>query len=94
MDVLTQLQAKWQEDGEHVIETSEQIVQEVQGRLLSNLKGDVSDEVFDKAFRHYEQLFDPQYGGFGARRNFRPRTIYRFCCDTTSVPERIKRCKS
>ncbi len=70
MDVLTQLQAKWQEDGEHVIETSEQIVQEVQGRLLSNLKGDVSDEVFDKAFRHYEQLFDPQYGGFGGSPKF------------------------
>lgn len=70
MDILTQLESKWREDGERVVETSEQIVQEVKARMLSNLKGDVPDDVFDKAFRQYDQLFDPQYGGFGGSPKF------------------------
>lgn len=70
IDILPQLAQKWKEDKERVVETSEQIVQEVEKQMLSNLKGEVSDETLDKAFEQYEQLFDPVYGGFGDKPKF------------------------
>ncbi|UQZ81710.1 Cellobiose 2-epimerase [Paenibacillus konkukensis] len=70
MEILTKLADAWKESPDKLAETSEQVVQEVERTMLSNLKGTLSEDVLDKAFEQYEQRFDPEYGGFGDRPKF------------------------
>ncbi|MBE1441760.1 thioredoxin domain-containing protein [Paenibacillus sp. OAS669] len=70
MDILPRLAGKWKEDRERVIETSDQIVTEVEQRMLSNLKGEISERTLDQAYAQYEELFDSTYGGFGDKPKF------------------------
>lgn len=70
MDLLTQLGSLWKNNPDKVLETSEQIVQEVEQSMLANLQGSISAETLDQAFEIYEQRFDPVYGGFGNKPKF------------------------
>jgi uncharacterized protein YyaL (SSP411 family) len=70
MELLSQITTKWDEDAEGLMDTSDQILNEVEKRSLSNLEGEVSIEILDRAFHHYEQIFDPTYGGSGSAPKF------------------------
>ncbi|ULL19798.1 thioredoxin domain-containing protein [Paenibacillus sp. H1-7] len=70
MDLLTQLGSLWRNNPDKVLETGEQIVQEVEKSMLANLNGSISAETLDQAFEIYEQRFDPEYGGFGNKPKF------------------------
>ncbi|KIL39490.1 hypothetical protein SD70_19585 [Gordoniibacillus kamchatkensis] len=70
VDILTQLADKWKEDHERVAGLSDQIIDEMKKRTLASLKGDVSQETLDKAYRMYKQLYDAEYGGFGDAPKF------------------------
>jgi uncharacterized protein YyaL (SSP411 family) len=70
MDILRQLAGKWSEDRERVVSLSEQIIDETQKRMLSELQGYVSEKTLDKAYRMFEQLYDPEFGGFGDAPKF------------------------
>jgi hypothetical protein len=70
VDILQQLADKWKEDRERVVGISEQIIDEMQKRVLSNLEGEVSAETLDKAYHMYEQLYDAEHGGFGSAPKF------------------------
>jgi uncharacterized protein YyaL (SSP411 family) len=69
-DILQQLADKWKEDRERVVGISEQIIDDMQKRTLANLKGEVSRETLDQAYRMYRQLYDAEYGGFGEAPKF------------------------
>ncbi|WP_207952941.1 thioredoxin domain-containing protein [Paenibacillus agricola] len=70
MDILPQITSKWDEDSVKISEIGDQIIAETQSRLIANLQGDISEESLDRAYQMYEQLFDPQYGGFGDAPKF------------------------
>lgn len=70
MDILPRLARKWKEDRERVVETSDQIVTEVEQRMLSNLQGEISEKTLDQAFAQYEEVFDSSFGGFGDAPKF------------------------
>ncbi|WP_282935518.1 thioredoxin domain-containing protein [Paenibacillus sp. RC67] len=70
MNILPQLAGKWKEDRERMVETSDQIVTDVEQRMLSNLKGEVSEQTLDQAFAQFEEVFDPSFGGFGDAPKF------------------------
>jgi uncharacterized protein YyaL (SSP411 family) len=64
------VEAQLDQDNVLVVETANKIVEEVERRMLSNLKGDVTEEILHKAYAHYAQIFDPSYGGFGSSPKF------------------------
>ncbi|RAV18771.1 thioredoxin domain-containing protein [Paenibacillus contaminans] len=70
MELLPQIVEKWNEDHGKLTETSEQIVDEVERRMLANLKGAVSDKVLTSAFEQFKERYDEQYGGFGGGPKF------------------------
>ncbi|WP_442952356.1 thioredoxin domain-containing protein [Paenibacillus sp. UNC451MF] len=70
MNILPQLAGKWKEDRERVVETSDQIVSDVEQRMLSNLKGEVSEQTLNQACAQFEEVFDPSFGGFGDAPKF------------------------
>ncbi|TVY01002.1 thioredoxin domain-containing protein [Paenibacillus cremeus] len=70
MDMLPQMASRWKEDAERVAQIGEQIVQETQNRLIANLEGEVSDALLEKAYKIYEESYDPSFGGFGKAPKF------------------------
>jgi uncharacterized protein YyaL (SSP411 family) len=70
VEILMQIVEKWEEDHTQVAEVGDQIVNEVEKRMLSNLKGEVTVEILNKAYSYYEQVFDPVFGGFGGAPKF------------------------
>lgn len=70
MDLLPQLADKWNEDRAKVEEIGEQIVEETKGRMLSNLKGELSEQTLDRVYQQYAQTFDEMHGGFGSAPKF------------------------
>jgi uncharacterized protein YyaL (SSP411 family) len=70
IELLEQVKEKWGEERERIVEAGDQIVAETQNRMLSNLKGEISEKSLAKAYGMYEQMFDPMYGGFGAAPKF------------------------
>ncbi len=70
VELLLQIADKWRDDREKVLEIGDQVVQETTNRMLSNLKGEVSEQTLHDAYETYESLFDPLYGGFGTAPKF------------------------
>ncbi|TBL80164.1 thioredoxin domain-containing protein [Paenibacillus thalictri] len=70
MEILPQLAGKWTEDQERISLIGQQIIEETQKRMLSNLEGELSEETLHQAFSIYESNFDAQYGGFGNAPKF------------------------
>ncbi|WP_409346815.1 thioredoxin domain-containing protein [Paenibacillus sp. MBLB4367] len=70
MELLPQIVEKWTEDHGKLTETSEQIAEEVERRMLSSLQGTVSEKVLTAAFEQYRERYDEEYGGFGGGPKF------------------------
>lgn len=70
MEVLTQIARKWKVDQEQIQEISEQVVQDTKSRAVYHLKGELSEDLLDKAFHAYDEVFDAAYGGFGSAPKF------------------------
>jgi len=70
MDILPQIAKKWKEDHTRIAEIGQQVIDETQKRMLANLEGEISEETLHRAFQMYENMFDPQYGGFGDAPKF------------------------
>jgi uncharacterized protein YyaL (SSP411 family) len=70
MELLAQITSKWQDGHEKLIEAGNQIVEETQKRMLSELEGDIDAKSLDKAYEMYDQMFDPVNGGFSAPPKF------------------------
>lgn len=70
LDILPQLAGKWREDPAKVAEIGEQIVEETQRRMIANLEGELSNDILERTYRFYEEVYDPAYGGFGDAPKF------------------------
>jgi uncharacterized protein YyaL (SSP411 family) len=70
MQLLAQIDTRWVEDREGLMEKGNKIAEEVERRSLSNLKGEVSESTLEKAYENYRQVFDSTYGGFGSSPKF------------------------
>ncbi len=70
LDILPQLAGKWREDPAKVAEIGEQIVEDTQRRMIANMEGELSGDILDRAYRFYEEVYDPSYGGFGDAPKF------------------------
>ncbi|XEC92620.1 thioredoxin domain-containing protein [Paenibacillus tarimensis] len=70
MEILPQIADKWENANEDLLEIGDKLVEEIQRRMLSNLQGELSEEILEQAYGSYEQLFDSQYGGFGHAPKF------------------------
>ncbi|MCJ8012595.1 thioredoxin domain-containing protein [Paenibacillus sp. KQZ6P-2] len=70
MEVLGQLQKKWSDNPEQIIEVSDKIMQEIDNHVTKPQQGMLDEDLFDKAFEDYLQTFDPEYGGFGSAPKF------------------------
>ncbi|WP_240419602.1 thioredoxin domain-containing protein [Paenibacillus periandrae] len=70
MDILPQIAGKWDEDSAQISQMGDQIIAETQSRLIANLQGEISEESLEQAFQMYDNMFDPQYGGFGDAPKF------------------------
>lgn len=70
MEIADQLSAKWKENPGEIAEVGDRVVEQMQEGLHAQVKGELSEELLDKAFQIYEQNFDPAYGGFGSAPKF------------------------
>lgn len=70
MEVLGQLQQKWADNPEQILEVSDDIMHQINSHLSKPQQGVLDEDVFDKAFEHYMRTFDPVYGGFGSEPKF------------------------
>ncbi len=70
MDVLSQIQQKWSANSESILEMSEQIVTEINKKMMEHIPGTVEEELLHRAYRQFEQSFDEEYGGFGDEPKF------------------------
>lgn len=70
MELLGQVVDTWRDDQEKVLQISGKVVEELQQRLLGNVKGDLEEKVLQHAFEMYHQNFEEEYGGFGHSPKF------------------------
>jgi uncharacterized protein YyaL (SSP411 family) len=70
MEILQQLQEKWQHDRNRILEASQQIVEAIRPRFQSVGAGELSTETLEKAFQQFSRQYDRQYGGFGQAPKF------------------------
>jgi uncharacterized protein YyaL (SSP411 family) len=70
MEILPQINAKWEEDSGKISEIGDQIIADTQSRMISNLEGEISEAALEKAYQIYEKMFDSQHGGFGDAPKF------------------------
>jgi len=70
IDVMEQIAEKWKENKQLVIDAGETVADQTARRMISNLKGEVTESSLDEAFATYKQQFDAEYGGFGEAPKF------------------------
>jgi len=70
MEILGQIAEKWKENRQLVIDAGETVADQTARRMISNLKGEVSERSLDEAFVTYKQSFDAEFGGFGEAPKF------------------------
>lgn len=71
VEIVAQIADKWKEDADRIREVGDQVIQETTSRLLEHRTGgEVSEETLHEAFRLYDKMFDPVYGGFGSSPKF------------------------
>ncbi|WP_309118547.1 thioredoxin domain-containing protein [Paenibacillus sp.] len=70
VDILEQIAEKWKENAQLVIDAGETVADQTARRMISNLKGEVTESSLDESFVMYKQLFDGEYGGFGQAPKF------------------------
>ncbi|TLS53207.1 thioredoxin domain-containing protein [Paenibacillus antri] len=70
IDVLEQIAGKWKENAQLVIDAGETVADQTARRMISNLKGEVTESLLDESFVMFKQLYDGEYGGFGEAPKF------------------------
>ncbi|HZG85375.1 thioredoxin domain-containing protein [Paenibacillus sp.] len=76
IDILEQIAAKWRENKQLVIDAGETVADQTARRMISNLKGEVTENTIDEAFVAFKQSFDAEFGGFGEQPKFpRPHNL-------------------
>jgi len=70
IDVIKQLQDKWETEQEQLIKASEQMVKSVQPRFTAFESGKVEERIISRAYKQFAADFDEMFGGFGGAPKF------------------------
>ncbi|KJS17277.1 MAG: thioredoxin [Peptococcaceae bacterium BRH_c4b] len=70
MDVLEQIQEKWNSDKSEIINTGERISEAIKPQFHADSSGKLGEDTFKKARLTLGKNFDPEYGGFGSAPKF------------------------
>lgn len=71
LDLLTSISQLWKTDQEKLIESGENAVQQLQQQETKKRPAaELNTEVFIRAFQWFQQIYDPDWGGFGAAPKF------------------------
>nr|WP_211236961.1 thioredoxin domain-containing protein [Aneurinibacillus terranovensis] len=72
MDLLRQINDKWYEDRDRVMQTGKQITEAIkeQTGLTRGGSGEISREILSQAYEQFKSSFDSVYGGFGNAPKF------------------------
>jgi uncharacterized protein YyaL (SSP411 family) len=78
--VLERIAQAWAEDREKILESSEQILQQLRSQAESESRGADRTEtpVLDSAFNQFRRMFDSELGGFGGAPKFPRPSIHNF----------------
>jgi len=69
-DVIISLSEQYQKNPEKVKRATDAVQKALQSTLVKKGRGQLGIQVIHSAFRHFEDNFDPQYGGFGDAPKF------------------------
>ncbi|NYE58424.1 thioredoxin domain-containing protein [Carboxydothermus ferrireducens] len=69
MEILTEIAKLWETDREQLLTISKRLYEFMQAMPQSK-KGDLTEEVLEKAYREFLGRFDSEYGGFGPAPKF------------------------
>jgi uncharacterized protein YyaL (SSP411 family) len=76
MNILLQISQLWVKEREKLLESGNKITEVIKKSVLVHESKEVSEELLHKAFHHFQDSFDPEYGGFGAAPKFpTPHTL-------------------
>lgn len=70
IDLLEQIVIKWDQDGEALVQMSEQLLVELEERYLKSKSGLLDEQILHNAFSNYLESYDPVNGGFGTEPKF------------------------
>ncbi|ABB14344.1 thioredoxin domain-containing protein [Carboxydothermus hydrogenoformans] len=69
MEILTEIVKLWETDREQLLTISKRLYEFMQ-TIPQSKKGDLTEEVLEKAYREFLGRFDSEYGGFGPAPKF------------------------
>ncbi len=69
MELLENINEVWQNNREHVLATSNQVVKSLKG-YSEDESGEIPEDIFNKAYESFLKSFDPVFGGFGRAPKF------------------------
>lgn len=70
VNTLKQIAELWRARRNDITESSDQITRALQNSLAVHNRGEITVDALHEAFRHFEDAFDPVYGGFGNAPKF------------------------
>ncbi|MCA9407701.1 MAG: thioredoxin domain-containing protein [Candidatus Omnitrophica bacterium] len=71
MDILQSIHNSWITNRQKIVESSQALTDILKEYALKeDARGELSENILDSAFHQFEQMYDPQYGGFGRSPKF------------------------
>lgn len=70
MDILTRVTKLWAARRDELLKAGHDITATIQNSMFRPAPGDISENALHRAFRHYDNTFDPEFGGFGRAPKF------------------------
>ncbi|WP_128895350.1 thioredoxin domain-containing protein [Longirhabdus pacifica] len=73
LEILPQIIHKWNEEPQRVINSAEQITEQISSRHLGQKQSKedtINSAILHEAFKRYAEYFEPTYGGFGSAPKF------------------------
>jgi len=69
MELIPKIQNAWMTQKDEIYKSADEITNRISAQFVSS-KESISEDIFDKAFKDFENRYDEKYGGFGDRPKF------------------------
>lgn len=70
VELTTRIAALWKEDRTQLVESAQEVMQELRNRASADFSAELHEDILHKAYLHFSRTFDDQYGGFNAQPKF------------------------
>ncbi|SMB95192.1 hypothetical protein SAMN00017405_0348 [Desulfonispora thiosulfatigenes DSM 11270] len=70
IELLKNISLVWFNDHEKLLESSEDIIKQVNQHFFTERTGNISNQTIEKSFKTFNKIFDTKYGGFGKAPKF------------------------